>query len=687
MVLRMCYTLASYRIPPLSHTRHAAGLRLRRGRLLLMPGGKYRSIQNPRMYRALRRRGYSKEQAARISNARTPGHRVKDAPRVRVTRDQLASWLDELRKRLKAREFSEANVTRDETGKFASHGGGGGASKPKPKPKSKPKPKPKPEPEPVSAEAITDTLTRTGLDPALVDALSEYFSGQLAEEPEDLSINRDAANALGAQGLVRVKPGDSPNAGIELTAAGKKLMKAVAAGDIAAAMSVVEAGHERAARVLERDRARDARNQEREQRRQERERIRQERAQQRAARQSQRGGSSRAAAPATEPQLVGEGGKSLRVFKDARGRHRWSAISSTAYRDRDGEIVSRQALINAVKAADVIGGDRGPLRYWHVPGLELGTCDYQAVSDDGRVLIEAGTFASPAIAARVARNARDWQLSIGFQHPANEPDADGVFRHVRIFERSLVPRGRAANPMTSLTIKEHGMLSDDKRQQLEALLGPELAGQMLAEVERTVKNADNAGVAYKDAPPEIVIGGVAYTRKAAPMDATPVDAAPVDAATAAMTDDAPDDMLEEPVGELSDNTDIVDLTVGDLKTIIAAAMEELIGSVSARLNEMRAQYDAMSKAFGQSQTEQAAKDDAAARAAAELTALAQSRDALAAQVAAIDARLKELEGEQPAAVAHRYRASEDPATVVAAAPTNSDPVASAYRMIFGEPAL
>lgn len=39
-----------------------------------MPGkGKYASIQNPRMYRALKRRGFSKTVAAKISNARSPG--------------------------------------------------------------------------------------------------------------------------------------------------------------------------------------------------------------------------------------------------------------------------------------------------------------------------------------------------------------------------------------------------------------------------------------------------------------------------------------------------------------------------------------------------------------------------------------------------------------------------------------
>jgi len=34
-----------------------------------MPGKKWRSIKNPRAYEALRREGYSKEKAARISNA------------------------------------------------------------------------------------------------------------------------------------------------------------------------------------------------------------------------------------------------------------------------------------------------------------------------------------------------------------------------------------------------------------------------------------------------------------------------------------------------------------------------------------------------------------------------------------------------------------------------------------------
>jgi hypothetical protein len=42
-----------------------------------MPGKKYASIKNPDQYRALRRKGMSKEKAARITNASGKGGRKK----------------------------------------------------------------------------------------------------------------------------------------------------------------------------------------------------------------------------------------------------------------------------------------------------------------------------------------------------------------------------------------------------------------------------------------------------------------------------------------------------------------------------------------------------------------------------------------------------------------------------------
>jgi hypothetical protein len=42
-----------------------------------VPGKKYASIQNPKQYEALKKKGFSKTSAAKISNARTPGNKVK----------------------------------------------------------------------------------------------------------------------------------------------------------------------------------------------------------------------------------------------------------------------------------------------------------------------------------------------------------------------------------------------------------------------------------------------------------------------------------------------------------------------------------------------------------------------------------------------------------------------------------
>lgn len=44
-----------------------------------MPGKKYASIRRPRVYEALRKKGYSKERAAKIANDKSPlaGHKRK----------------------------------------------------------------------------------------------------------------------------------------------------------------------------------------------------------------------------------------------------------------------------------------------------------------------------------------------------------------------------------------------------------------------------------------------------------------------------------------------------------------------------------------------------------------------------------------------------------------------------------
>lgn len=190
----------------------------------------------------------------------------------------------------------------------------------------------------------------------------------------------------------------------------------------------------------------------------------------------------------------------IQVFKDASGYPRWVAVTSTSYRDRDGEIVSSDALRKAVAYGDATG-ERGPLRFWHVPGLDIGTTDFQSVTDNGRFLVESGLITNPEMAGALQQKGGDWQMSIGFNHPANQPDVEGVFKDISIFERSITPPNKAANPFTSFNIEGgRKMLTKEKLAALKELLGPDSIEltNMLTKVARTDKAAQDAGVAFKE---------------------------------------------------------------------------------------------------------------------------------------------------------------------------------------------
>lgn len=138
------------------------------------------------------------------------------------------------------------------------------------------------------------------------------------------------------------------------------------------------------------------------------------------------------------------------VYKQNDGAYRWLLISSNAFRDRDGEIVSTKALVNDCERADT-EKDYGPLRWWHVPGIDIGQCDFNMVH--GRMLIESGTFDDPEIGERVKEEQDKLEISIGFTHPSSEPDSEGVFNSIRRFERSLVPKGRVSNRFTAVLVQ------------------------------------------------------------------------------------------------------------------------------------------------------------------------------------------------------------------------------------------
>lgn len=321
---------------------------------------------------------------------------------------------------------------------------------------------------------------------------------------------------------------------------------------------------------------------------------------------------------------------SLTVFKDASGRYRWLACSSTSFRDRDGEIVSTKALEADVARTDA-GGDLGPLRFWHVPGLDIGDCDYSAMS--GRTLIESGTFRDERYGQAIKNSSTAWGMSLGFLHPLTEPDANHIYHSIQRFERSILPAGKASNLFTRLVVKEVQVLTPEKAAALKALVNDDsLLAQMLANVQQTEKAADMAGVAFKDTP-------------AAP---------PVDTPSPAPA--------QQPVS----------LDINALAAAISAAVLAPIQGMVSTLTAQTATKDAQ------------AADQAAmvATLKAKLDATEAQQATLAAQYTTLKGQLDTLLGDQP--VATGYVASQAPDNILPAthALKNAQPQAVDFRQFF-----
>jgi hypothetical protein len=209
--------------------------------------------------------------------------------------------------------------------------------------------------------------------------------------------------------------------------------------------------------------------------------------------------------------------RGLSVFKQADGSWRWFTISSSAFRDRDGEIITAKALADDVERTDA-SGSYGPLRWFHLggfvapdglvrwdtwkagPGIDIGYCDFGMLW--GKMLLESGTFKSAELGEAFADVKELLEVSIQFSHPLNEPDDKKQFHNIHRFERSLLPAGMASNMTTKFNTigGEPTMKTTEKLAALVAILKgkPELAQQILADAEGVQKAAEAAGLSSKE---------------------------------------------------------------------------------------------------------------------------------------------------------------------------------------------
>lgn len=320
------------------------------------------------------------------------------------------------------------------------------------------------------------------------------------------------------------------------------------------------------------------------------------------------------------------------VFKQADGRHRWILLSSNAYQDRDGEIVS-QAAQEADTERMTATKQYGPLRLWHMgypdkatkdpgPGVDIGDCDYSAMI--GRTRVESGTFRDERIAAAIKGRADQWAGSLGFFHPIDQPDRDGAFSDVWTFERSLLPVGRQSAYFAPLAaiIKENDMTTkEEKLKELTTLLGDQaLADAVIKQVGATEKAADERGLRFKE-------------------EGKPDEQAPIKVEVETESPDKPEEDAD------------------------AALLGRIMPKIKAEIKAM------MDEGMKEAATKEAG-----------------DRAKMSEQITALEQSVKELIGEQPRGFFGGFRASQSEATIrndVTVKSVNADPLDSVIDQLMG----
>lgn len=351
------------------------------------------------------------------------------------------------------------------------------------------------------------------------------------------------------------------------------------------------------------------------------------------------------------------GAKCPFMVEKVNGRLRWTLISTSTFQDRDKEIVSQKAQDEDTDYLNSTG-DFGPLRYWHIgtpkqlkesdyrsviagKGVDIGDCDFSAMH--GKMRIESGTFRDEEIGAAIKAMADEFEVSIGFSHPASEPNNQNVFEHTHTFERSLIPLALAkgSNLFTAVPYvgKENNMNIKERAEDFIKRFGAKgesiLAGVMET-AEKMETAGTDAGIRHKDTRESASAGGETET-KAAPV-------APV--AAAVTTPEAP--VAPSVIG---------DMTPDEFKTFLGKELGNLL-QLEGRVRGM------LDEAFGTRKKEADEIATALKEAKANDEHILTALKAVTTSQEENAKRLGALEGDLPRALEQGYRATQASTNVV-----------------------
>lgn len=282
-------------------------------------------------------------------------------------------------------------------------------------------------------------------------------------------------------------------------------------------------------------------------------------------------------------------GAGFKAVKQEDGSTRWFMLSSGAFEDRDGEIMSQAFIESALEFAEKTQ-QRGTLNIWHVPHSDIGTCDFQALVGNPGVLIESGLFddtpAGQRAAAYYGEHGSEQGGSIEFAWKYQTPDgvytAPGV-----IVRRSILPMQRAAFPWSALVVKENEMAKRRAEVVTEFArvlnVSEEAAEQVLEHLESGANDLKEYGVRWKEAAADETPAAaeVAPTTEAVAEQAQETPAAEPAAAVEAV-------QVETTLEQTAEPLEVV-ITPDTLATIVAqavAAVQPTLSALEAKINEI-----------------------------------------------------------------------------------------------------
>lgn len=182
--------------------------------------------------------------------------------------------------------------------------------------------------------------------------------------------------------------------------------------------------------------------------------------------------------------------KGMFTVKQHAGRYYWVGMPTNNARDRDGEIISAEAIR---KEAMRPGGE---LWYSHVP-LRIGQTEWRGVINGH--LVECGLFDDTPVARAVASHIAahpetGWAMSVGFRGKANR---EGIYDTIVMKERSVLPQRRAANPYTQFNVG--GGMDEQMKAALNEMLALVSGDPVALETVKAILQAAEQGKALDEA--------------------------------------------------------------------------------------------------------------------------------------------------------------------------------------------